>query len=61
MPFYSRLGFEQVAADNLTPELEAIIRDETARGLDRSRRVVMRYRPGAAQQSGTADAAKRRG
>ena len=60
MPFYSRLGFEEIAADDLTPELEAIIRDETARGLDRSRRVVMRYRPSAAQRSGAADAATRR-
>jgi GNAT superfamily N-acetyltransferase len=61
MPFYSRLGFEEIATDDLTPELEAIVRDETARGMERSRRVVMRYRPGAAQQTGAADVAERRG
>ena len=44
VPFYARLGFEEVAGDDLTPELEAVIRDETARGLDPRRRVVMRYR-----------------
>jgi GNAT superfamily N-acetyltransferase len=44
MPFYARLGFEEVSGDDLTPELEAIARDETARGLDRRSRVVMRYR-----------------
>jgi len=44
MPFYAGLGFEEVAAENLSPELEAVVRDETARGLDRVRRVVMRYR-----------------
>jgi GNAT superfamily N-acetyltransferase len=44
MPFYSRLGFEEVPRDGLRPELEAVVRDETARGLDPARRVVMRYR-----------------
>ena len=44
MPFYSRIGFEEVAAGDLTPQLEAIVQDETARGLERSRRVVMRRR-----------------
>ena len=46
MPFYSRLGFEELPADGLRPELEAIVRDETARGLDPVQRVVMRYRVG---------------
>jgi predicted N-acetyltransferase YhbS len=44
MPFYSRLGFEEVPMTELGPELEAVVRDESARGLDPKRRVVMRYR-----------------
>ena len=44
MPFYSRLGFEEVPADEIRPELAAVVEDETARGLDPHRRVVMRYR-----------------
>lgn len=43
MPFYSRLGFEVIPADQLGPELMAIVRDEESRGLDPQRRVVMRY------------------
>jgi hypothetical protein len=43
MPFYARLGFEEVPADALSPALQAVRRDETRRGLDPSRRVVMRY------------------
>ncbi len=45
-PFYSRLGFEAVSTDELRPELAAVVQDETARGLDPQRRVVMRYRIG---------------
>lgn len=44
MPFYRRLGFEEVPADELRSELVAVVADETARGLDPRRRVVMRYR-----------------
>ena len=44
MPFYSRLGFEVVPTNRLRPELAAVVRDETVRGLDPKRRVVMRYR-----------------
>jgi GNAT superfamily N-acetyltransferase len=44
MPFYARLGFEPIAADRLRPELAAVVADETARGLDPRRRVVMRWR-----------------
>jgi GNAT superfamily N-acetyltransferase len=44
MPFYSRLGFEEIHADELRPELQAIVRDEAGRGLDPARRVVMKYR-----------------
>ena len=43
MPFYARLGFEEVAADTLSPALQAVRKDEMRRGLDPSRRVVMRY------------------
>jgi predicted N-acetyltransferase YhbS len=42
MPFYARLGFEIVAAAQLTPALLAVVGDETRRGLDPTRRVVMR-------------------
>lgn len=48
MPFYAKLGFEVVANDEWSPELAAIVQDETARGLDPARRVVMRRRVGAA-------------
>jgi GNAT superfamily N-acetyltransferase len=48
MPFYSRLGFEEISAGELRPELEMVIRDEAARGLDPARRVVMGYRVNAA-------------
>jgi GNAT superfamily N-acetyltransferase len=41
MPFYARLGFEIVTAEALSPALQAIVRDETRRGLDPTRRVVM--------------------
>ena len=44
MPFYARLGFREVPTDALSPELRAIVEDETARGLDPAGRVVMRYR-----------------
>jgi GNAT superfamily N-acetyltransferase len=44
MPFYTRLGFEEIPADELRPELVAVVRDETARGLDPTGRAVMRYR-----------------
>jgi hypothetical protein len=42
LPFYARLGFEEVARAGLRPELLAIVQDEAARGLEG--RVVMRYR-----------------
>ena len=45
MPFYARLGFREVAADEVSPEVRAVVEDETARGLDPARRVVMRYQP----------------
>lgn len=42
MPFYSRLGFEVIPAEDLGPALHAVVRDEARRGLDPSRRAVMR-------------------
>lgn len=48
MPFYSRLGFEEIHSGELRPELKMVIRDEAARGLDPGQRVVMGYRLNAA-------------
>jgi len=42
MPFYARLGFEGVPAEQLSPVLRALVEDERRRGLEPSRRVVMR-------------------
>lgn len=44
MPFYARLGFEEIPADQVRPALAAVVADETARGLDPRHRVIMRYR-----------------
>jgi predicted N-acetyltransferase YhbS len=55
MPFYSRMGFEEIHSGALRPELETVIRDETARGLDPAQRVVMGYRMNAAQPGTAAD------
>ena len=44
MPFYARMGFSVVPPDEVMPDVAAIVRDETARGLDPARRVVMAYR-----------------
>jgi GNAT superfamily N-acetyltransferase len=41
-PFYERMGFRALAADELTPGLAAKLSDEAARGLDPVRRVAMR-------------------
>ena len=43
MPFYARLGFEEVAPAALTPALRALLEDEARRGLDPGRRVAMRW------------------
>jgi len=48
LPFYARLGFDVVAPDEVSASLRAIVEDETRRGLDPSRRVVMK-RPGPPQ------------
>jgi GNAT superfamily N-acetyltransferase len=42
MPFYARLGFGIVAPEHLSFALRTVVEDETRRGLDPSRRVVMR-------------------
>lgn len=42
MPFYARLGFEEIPPEELTPALLSVVDDETRRGLDPSRRVAMR-------------------
>lgn len=41
MPFYARLGFEELPRAEWNPALRAIVEDEAARGLDPGRRVVM--------------------
>jgi N-acetylglutamate synthase-like GNAT family acetyltransferase len=42
LPFYVRLGFGVVPPEQLSPALRAVVEDETRRGLDGSRRVVMK-------------------
>src|SRR5262249_5227717 len=41
-PFYARAGFRSLEPAELTPGLAAIVRDEASRGLDPTRRLVMR-------------------
>jgi GNAT superfamily N-acetyltransferase len=58
MPFYARLGFQEVPTGELTSDLMSVVRDETRRGLDPARRVVMRLvtvsrRPVDGPQEGT--------
>lgn len=43
MPFYARMGFTVVPPGDVTPAVAAIVRNETERGLDPERRVVMAY------------------
>ena len=42
MPFYARLGFVEIASQELSPALMAVMRNEVERGLDPARRVAMR-------------------
>jgi GNAT superfamily N-acetyltransferase len=42
MPFYARLGFVEIPRAECDEVLEAILRDEAARGLEPQRRVAMR-------------------
>jgi GNAT superfamily N-acetyltransferase len=44
MPFYARLGFEEITASELRPPLAAVVLEEATRGLDPDARVVMCYR-----------------
>jgi len=44
MPFYARLGFEEIPAAALTPALRSVVQDEARRGLDPARRVAMLWR-----------------
>lgn len=44
MPFYARLGFDVIPDQELSSALRAVVEDEHRRGLDLSRRVVMRRR-----------------
>jgi N-acetylglutamate synthase-like GNAT family acetyltransferase len=53
MPFYERLGFRPVSTAELSPALRARVEAETRRGLDPSRRVVMR-RPCDCEATGQA-------
>ena len=50
MPFYARLGFGIVAPEHLSFALRTVVEDETRRGLDPSRRVVMK-RPSGLSRS----------
>jgi GNAT superfamily N-acetyltransferase len=43
MPFYARLGFEEVPTEALSPALHAVREGEISRGLDGASRVTMRY------------------
>ena len=43
MPFYAKMGFSVVPLERVTAPVAAIVRHETARGLDPGRRVVMRW------------------
>ena len=43
MPFYARLGFEEIPDTELTPSLRSIIAAETRRGLNPELRVPMRF------------------
>ena len=42
MPFYARLGFEEIAPADRTPALRAVVAAETRKGLSPDRRVTMR-------------------
>ena len=42
MPFYARLGFEEIRPEELSPAMLSVIEDETRRGLDPRRRAAMR-------------------
>lgn len=41
MPFYSKIGFEVIPREMLSPALRLVVDEEARRGLDTTRRVVM--------------------
>jgi len=41
MPFYARMGFQEIPSAQLSGALLSVLRDETRRGLDPARRVAM--------------------
>lgn len=43
-PFYARLGFVEIPPAELSPALDAVLRREALAGIDRTRRVAMRWR-----------------
>lgn len=43
-PFYARLGFHVIAPEHLSASLRSVVASEAGRGLDPSRRVVMKRR-----------------
>lgn len=45
-PFYARLGFQELAEEELTPSLRRHRAEEEGAGLPREQRCVMRWRPG---------------
>ena len=45
MPFYARLGFEEIPRAELSSALRSVVENEAGRGLDPARRLVMRWRP----------------
>jgi putative acetyltransferase len=42
MPFYARLGFEEIPPEELSPAMLSVIENETRRGMDPRRRAAMR-------------------
>jgi GNAT superfamily N-acetyltransferase len=42
MPFYARMGFEEIPSRDLSAAMQSVIDDEIRRGLDPGRRVAMR-------------------
>jgi GNAT superfamily N-acetyltransferase len=47
-PFYERIGFREIPLQELSPALQAVVREEAGRGLDPATRVVMSCSVGAA-------------
>ena len=56
MPFYAGLGFEEVPWTACPAALRSVVQDEARRGLDPTRRVVMRWRTPAAIDTRSASA-----